>query len=209
MLTKHQKNYDIVAGEALAILLSFKRMRPYILGRRITIYTDHCPLCAMNTKTLKNSIANRIGILLQQYSNIEKIIHIRGKDNCLADYLSRNPYRENEIDQLDPEYGIGSPFSGSRPQEVLMAENQTSNSFDSQNISGSLPQTGLVTAVQTRAQTRQQQPPPPITIDGQDSSSDIDASDKDQKSPPFTRNFFDIRKLKAEQERDTEILSKR
>ncbi|CAF1621435.1 unnamed protein product [Didymodactylos carnosus] len=64
MLTKHQKNYDIVAGEALAILLSFKRMRPYILGRRITIYTDHCPLCAMNTKTLKNSIANRIGILL-------------------------------------------------------------------------------------------------------------------------------------------------
>ncbi|CAF4529781.1 unnamed protein product [Didymodactylos carnosus] len=182
-------------------------MRPYILGRRITIY--HCPLCAMNTKTLKNSIANRIGILLQQYSNIEKIIHIRGKDNCLADYLSRNPYRENEIDQLDPEYGIGSPFSGSRPQEVLMAENQTSNSLDSQNISGSLPQTGLVTAVQTRAQTRQQQPPPTIITDGQDSSSDIDASDKDQESPPFTRNFFDVRKLKAEQESDTEILSKR
>ena len=40
--------------------------------------------------SVKNRRVDRISILLQEY-NIEKIIHIKGQHNCLADYLSRYP----------------------------------------------------------------------------------------------------------------------
>ncbi|CAF1678236.1 unnamed protein product, partial [Adineta ricciae] len=39
-----QKRYDPIELEALAIWMCFQRMKPYLLGRSIIIYTDHCPL---------------------------------------------------------------------------------------------------------------------------------------------------------------------
>src|SRR5215813_4134306 len=58
----------------------------------------------MMKSTVKNRRVDRISILLQEF-NIEKIIHIKGQHNCLADYLSRHPMpREEEI--FDEDYGI-------------------------------------------------------------------------------------------------------
>ncbi|CAF1223574.1 unnamed protein product [Didymodactylos carnosus] len=50
-------------------------------------------------------MTNRISILLQEF-NIIEIQHIRGKQNCLAGNLSRNPIKQRHIDLLDSEYGI-------------------------------------------------------------------------------------------------------
>ncbi|CAF3952955.1 unnamed protein product [Adineta steineri] len=71
-----QQRYDPIELEALAIWMCFQRMRPYLLGRSIIIYTDYCPLCNMMNSTVKNRRVDRISILLQEY-NIEKIIHIK------------------------------------------------------------------------------------------------------------------------------------
>ncbi|CAF4226909.1 unnamed protein product [Rotaria sp. Silwood2] len=104
MTSSTQRRYDPIELEALAIWMCFQRMRPYLLGKSIIIYTDHCPLCNMMKSTVKNRRVDRISILLQEF-NIEKIIHIKGQHNCLADYLSRHPIpREEEI--FDEDYGI-------------------------------------------------------------------------------------------------------
>ena len=105
-----QRRYDPIELEALAIWMCFQRMRQYLLGRSIIIYTDHCPLCNMMNSTVKNRRVDRISILLQEF-NIEKIIHIKGQHNCLADYLSRHPIlREEEM--LDDDYGIAMRDNG-------------------------------------------------------------------------------------------------
>ncbi|CAF4132727.1 unnamed protein product, partial [Rotaria magnacalcarata] len=104
MTSSSQRRYDPIELEALAIWMCFQRMGPYLLGRSIIIYTDHCPLCNMMTSSVKNRRVDRISILLQEF-NIEKIIHIKGRHNCLADYLSRHPIpREEEI--FNEDYGI-------------------------------------------------------------------------------------------------------
>ena len=85
--------------------MCFQRMRSYLLGRWIVIYTDHCPLCNTMNSTVKNRRVDRISILLQEF-NIEKVIHNSGQHNCLADYLSRHPIPKDE-EIFDEDYGIG------------------------------------------------------------------------------------------------------
>ena len=50
-----QRRYDPIELEALAIWLCFQRMRSYLLGRSIILYTDHCPLCNMMNSSVKES----------------------------------------------------------------------------------------------------------------------------------------------------------
>ncbi|CAF4564225.1 unnamed protein product, partial [Rotaria socialis] len=47
------------------------------------------------TSSVKNRRVDRISILLQEF-NIDKINHIKGQNNCLADYLSRHPIPREE-----------------------------------------------------------------------------------------------------------------
>ena len=108
MISPVQRRYDPIELEALVIWLCFQRMRSYLLGRYIIIYTDHCPLCKMMSSSVKNRRVDRISILLQEY-NITQIIHIKGQYNCLADYLSRHPIQHNE-EIFDKDYGIRMLF---------------------------------------------------------------------------------------------------
>ncbi|CAF4624194.1 unnamed protein product, partial [Rotaria sp. Silwood2] len=106
LLTPCECKYSSIEKEALAIYKCFAHMRPYLLGRRIIIQTDHCPLCNIMKKTIRNARVDRIAQLIQLY-NIERVIHINGRDNCLPDYLSRYP-RDQDDDLFDIEYGIGN-----------------------------------------------------------------------------------------------------
>ncbi|CAF4610333.1 unnamed protein product, partial [Rotaria socialis] len=109
-----ERRYDPIELEALAIWACFRRMRSYLLGRSIIIYTDHCPLCNMMNKSVKNRRVDRISMLLQEY-NIEKIIHIKGQQNCLADYLSRNPIQSEPEEIFEEDYGISTLFNEEPP----------------------------------------------------------------------------------------------
>ena len=104
-----QRRYSPIELEALAIWMCFQRMRPYLLGRSTTIYTDHCPLCNMMTSSVNNIRVDRISLLLQEH-NIEKIIHIKGQHNCLADYLSRHPMQGEDDEIFAEDYGISVLF---------------------------------------------------------------------------------------------------
>ena len=121
--SRTQRKYDPIELEALAIWACFQRMRSYLMGRSIIVYTDHCPLCNMMNKSVKNRRVDRISILLQEY-NIEKIVHIKGQQNCLADYLSRNPMQSDYEEIFEEDYGISTLFQEEPPESVSVPVNK-------------------------------------------------------------------------------------
>ncbi|CAF0791446.1 unnamed protein product [Adineta ricciae] len=169
-------------------------MKPYLLGRSIIIYTDHCPLGNMMNSTVKNRRVDRISILLQEF-NIEKVIHIKGQHNCLADYLSRHPItREEEL--FDEDYGIARQVKWGPTNEVRVSD-------------GTPP---LVGAVLTRSkakqlQTKQDQDVMETTPPEQEKTTTLPAEEKtypEAQSPSKDdHNYeFDMEKLKVEQTND-------
>lgn len=82
-----QKNYSITELECLAAVLAIKKFRPYIEGTRFVVVTDHASLkWLMSLRDLSGRLA-RWSIKLQAYDF--EIIHRCGKDNIVADALSR------------------------------------------------------------------------------------------------------------------------
>ncbi|CAF4904619.1 unnamed protein product, partial [Rotaria sp. Silwood1] len=104
LLSPSQTRYNPMELEALAIFKCITRMRSFLLGRNIIIYTDNCPLCHMMNKKISNKRVEKISLLLQEF-NIQQIIHVKGKYNCLPDYLSRHPIASD--DELPDDYGLG------------------------------------------------------------------------------------------------------
>ena len=197
MISSTQRRYDPIELEALAIWMCFQRMRSYLLGKSIIIYTDHCPLCNMMNSTVKNRRVDRISILLQEY-NIDKVIHIKGQHNCLADYLSRHPItREEEI--FDVDYGIAKQ-NGREP-------------FDAERVSDDTPP--LAGAVVTRSKAKLEQNKNTTTITPSSKNATPlptaeEETNQAQNSAPrdIQKYGINIEQLKCEQEKDPIIKRK-
>ena len=88
-LNKHQLNYSTIEKEALALILSLKHFSVYLdnPSHVITVYTDHDPLRFLSKMRNSNQRLMRWFLAMQEY-NLD-IRHIRGKDNVIADALSR------------------------------------------------------------------------------------------------------------------------
>lgn len=85
-LSGAQKNYSTSDKEGLALVLAVRAFRSY-LSDRVIVFTDHEPLRYMNTMAPTNQRLLRWCLELQAY-DID-IQHIAGKNNVIADYLSR------------------------------------------------------------------------------------------------------------------------
>ena len=98
-LTKSEENYSTIEKELLAIDWACKYFRPYLFGRKFTLYTDHKPLTyAVNLKDAHGKIARWI-LRLEDYDY--DIKHRPGKQNIVADGLSRihQELHSNEQDE--------------------------------------------------------------------------------------------------------------
>ena len=89
-LKTHQRSYSVVEKEALALLLALENFDVYVgnPAHVVTVYSDHNPLSFVNKMKNKNPRLTRWALALQPY-NIN-IVHINGKDNLIADHLSRS-----------------------------------------------------------------------------------------------------------------------
>lgn len=87
---KAEKNKAIIEKELLAIYHSIVAFRPYIYGKKFTVYTDHKPLIYLFT--MKNIASKLVRIKLELEEYDFDILHIKGKDNIQADALSRMPF---------------------------------------------------------------------------------------------------------------------
>ncbi|XP_077993259.1 uncharacterized protein LOC144447231 [Glandiceps talaboti] len=89
---KHQRNYSTVEKECLALILALQHLDVYlsVTLHPILVFTDHNPLTFVHKMKSKNQRLLRWSLMLQEY-NLE-IRHIKGKDNVIADALSRVEY---------------------------------------------------------------------------------------------------------------------
>ncbi len=85
----HQHAYSMVEKEALALVLALQHFEVYLstVCGPIIVYTDHNPLTFLNRMHGKNQRIMRWSLILQPFHL--QIKHIRGKDNLIADALSR------------------------------------------------------------------------------------------------------------------------
>ena len=94
-LSKSEENYSTIEKELLAIDWACKYFRPYLFGRKFTLYTDHKPLTyALNLKDPHSKLI-RYKLRLKEYDF--DIHHRPGKQNVVADGLSRINMKNSEL----------------------------------------------------------------------------------------------------------------
>ena len=107
MFHDSQLNWAAMTKEAYAIYMTVKKSTFYLTGQEITLRSDHLPLKKfLNHKTLNNTVDNW-AVEIESFKI--KFVHISGKDNVIADTLSRLITIDLDVVQ-EPElkdYGFG------------------------------------------------------------------------------------------------------
>ena len=82
-----QQNWAALTKEPYAICMSIKKSTFYLTGHEITLRSDHLPLKKFLRKMTLNQTVNNWSTEIESF--IINFVHISGKDNILADTLSR------------------------------------------------------------------------------------------------------------------------
>ncbi len=82
--------YSVIEKECLAVIWGIRKFQPYLYGKEFILETDHEPLTFINQAKLNNSRVMRWSLMLQNYRF--QIKAISGKNNVIADYLSRQSF---------------------------------------------------------------------------------------------------------------------
>ena len=95
-LNETEQKYSTIEKELFAIVWATKYFRPYLYGRKFTIYTDHRPLQWLFSLKEPNSKLVRWRLKLEEYDY--DIVNKKGKFNTNADALSRIQIYPLDID---------------------------------------------------------------------------------------------------------------
>lgn len=107
-LTKTEESYSVIEKELLAITWGCKYFRPYLYGRKFTLFTDHKPLTYIFSLKDPNDKMIRMRLQLEEYDYDVK--YRPGKQNVVADGLSRiNTNEINLNEQNDDENSSDAP----------------------------------------------------------------------------------------------------
>ena len=104
-LSNAEQNYSNIEREALAVLWACTRLKEFLLGKKFRIQTDQKPLIYIfgPNQSLKDDISPRLlrfSVKMMQFDfHIE---HIAGKDNIIADALSRIPWSDDHSSSISP-----------------------------------------------------------------------------------------------------------
>lgn len=106
-LNNHEIRYSTTEKELLAVIWAVKYFRPYLYGKQFELRTDHQALKWLHTKYLGKDLNPRLQrwiLSLGEY-NI-KVEYLKGKENKIADFLSRINTDEHEINGLTEIFNI-------------------------------------------------------------------------------------------------------
>jgi hypothetical protein len=95
LFDKTQQNYSQVKRELLVIVRLLKQLRIYVYGTNFVIESDCLPAIQMIRKLdLVDPTLTRWVTFIQLYC--PELKHVPGKENVVADELSRRPHESNE-----------------------------------------------------------------------------------------------------------------
>lgn len=87
----YQRHYSVIEKEALALIWALQHFDVYVWSSStLVVYTDHNPLTFLRSLQNPNQRLMRWALFLQPYHL--DIRHIKGKENVVADALSRAPW---------------------------------------------------------------------------------------------------------------------
>ncbi|XP_027156016.1 uncharacterized protein LOC113756580 [Coffea eugenioides] len=107
-----QLNYSTTEKELLAVVFALEKFRPYLLGAKVIVYSDHAALRYLLTKKDAKPRLTRWILLLQEFDL--EIRDKKGAENLVADHLSRILVAEEEL-----------PLRESFPEEHLLSINSS------------------------------------------------------------------------------------
>src|SRR3984885_5176657 len=86
--SERERKYSVEERECLAMVWGIQKYNRFLYGKEFIIETDHCGLQYLKTGSIRNARVMRWYLALQNYNF--KVRYIRGSENNVADYLSRD-----------------------------------------------------------------------------------------------------------------------
>jgi len=96
-LTSAERNYSTTDREGLAIVSTLKKWRHILHGVPTTVYSDHAPLQFLQRQQNLNSRQARWVDVLAEFGDDLTIKYLKGKENVVADALSRRPDHQEMV----------------------------------------------------------------------------------------------------------------
>jgi hypothetical protein len=100
-LDKHERNYPVFLAEMQTAVFGMEQFHHFLITGRFALYTDHRPLCKLSSVHVKT--LNRLQLKMTELHL--DIKYIEGKNNIVADFLSR--YHRMNIHVTDVKYDEG------------------------------------------------------------------------------------------------------
>ena len=129
-LTETEQRYSNIERELLAIVFALERLNHYTFGRTITVQIDHQPLQSIWKKSIVSTSPRLQRLLLRLAHYNLNIEFLRGKENVIADALSRVcPLQSTNSKAIDSNIDVipvhhitqSTPVSKTRLQELRLA----------------------------------------------------------------------------------------
>ncbi|UYV75794.1 hypothetical protein LAZ67_13001373, partial [Cordylochernes scorpioides] len=92
-LTGPEIRYYTIEKEAYAVVLSLQHFKHLLVGSRVEVHTDHKPITYNKGSVYKNARLSRWAEIIQDFN--VTFIYVPGKENTVADFLSRFPCEDD------------------------------------------------------------------------------------------------------------------